>query len=113
MPITRSTRGPIVRGVMDRLLQAGSRGRFLRSVPRRWAALIIDSLLLSAGLAGIFAVPAEAAAPPISAAGASIAAAKTSAVAGSISAGASHTCGIRTDGTVACWGGNGYGQATP
>src|SRR5207253_10274850 len=88
-------------------------GRFLRSVPHRWAALIIGSLLFSAGLAGIFAVPAEAAAPPISPAGASIAAAKTSAVAGSIGAGGFHTCGIRTIGTVACWGDNPYGQATP
>ena len=24
-----------------------------------------------------------------------------------------HTCGVRTDGTVACWGSNSYGQATP
>ncbi|HUS83273.1 MAG TPA: hypothetical protein VM013_08490, partial [Dehalococcoidia bacterium] len=30
-----------------------------------------------------------------------------------ISAGGRHTCGVRTDGTVACWGWNDYGQATP
>ncbi len=30
-----------------------------------------------------------------------------------VSAGANHTCGIRTDGTVACWGDNRWGQANP
>src|SRR5256885_2918230 len=30
-----------------------------------------------------------------------------------VSAGGSHTCAIRTDGTVACWGDNSHGQATP
>ncbi|PYP95483.1 MAG: hypothetical protein DMD34_06665, partial [Gemmatimonadetes bacterium] len=24
-----------------------------------------------------------------------------------------HTCGLKTDGTVACWGDDYYGQATP
>ncbi|HVH42453.1 MAG TPA: RCC1 domain-containing protein, partial [Labilithrix sp.] len=24
-----------------------------------------------------------------------------------------HTCGVKTDGTVACWGSNTYGKATP
>ena len=31
----------------------------------------------------------------------------------SVSAGKEHTCGVRDDGSVACWGGNQYGQATP
>ena len=31
----------------------------------------------------------------------------------SVSAGPRHTCGVRTDGAVACWGENDYGQATP
>ena len=31
----------------------------------------------------------------------------------SVSAGASHTCGVRSDGSVACWGSGYYGQATP
>jgi hypothetical protein len=31
-----------------------------------------------------------------------------------VAAGESHTCGLRADGTVACWGGdNSFGQATP
>ena len=30
-----------------------------------------------------------------------------------VSAGGYHTCGVRTDGTLACWGLNGDGQATP
>ena len=31
----------------------------------------------------------------------------------SVSAGFLHTCGVRTDGFVACWGWDRYGQATP
>ena len=30
-----------------------------------------------------------------------------------LSAGGAHTCGILEDGTVACWGSNSYGQASP
>ena len=30
-----------------------------------------------------------------------------------VSAGMYHTCGVRTDGTLACWGNNNSGQATP
>src|SRR5262245_65112750 len=30
-----------------------------------------------------------------------------------ISAGLGHTCGLKTDGTLACWGDNGLGQTTP
>ena len=32
---------------------------------------------------------------------------------GSVSAGVRHTCGVRTDGTVECWGHDGSGRATP
>ena len=31
----------------------------------------------------------------------------------SISAGYDHTCGVRTDGSLACWGKNDSGEATP
>ena len=30
-----------------------------------------------------------------------------------ISAGSAHTCGVRTDGTLACWGTNDFGRAPP
>ena len=30
-----------------------------------------------------------------------------------VSAGTWHTCGLRNDGTVACWGNNLFAQATP
>jgi alpha-tubulin suppressor-like RCC1 family protein len=30
-----------------------------------------------------------------------------------IAAGQYHTCAVKADSTVACWGGNDYGQATP
>ena len=52
------------------------------------------------------------------AAGSSVAATATaeddgSAVFTAVSAGGVHTCGLRTDGTVACWGSNPSGAATP
>ena len=30
-----------------------------------------------------------------------------------VAAGNGHTCGLKTDGTLACWGRNDYGQSTP
>src|SRR5437660_3056454 len=79
--------------------------------PRRGRVGLIAGLLLMMGLAlpGV----ARAAAPPTGAPGISIASAPLSAVAGSISAGTFHTCAVKTDGTVACWGDNGSGQARP
>jgi hypothetical protein len=31
----------------------------------------------------------------------------------SVTAGADHTCGMRTNGTATCWGNNASGEATP
>ena len=31
----------------------------------------------------------------------------------SVSAGGDHTCGVKTDSSVACWGSNAYGKSTP
>ena len=31
----------------------------------------------------------------------------------SVSAGLHHTCAVRTDGSITCWGGDGWGEATP
>lgn len=31
----------------------------------------------------------------------------------SVSAGSDHTCGVKSDGTVACWGANTYGESSP
>jgi alpha-tubulin suppressor-like RCC1 family protein len=53
------------------------------------------------------------AAPPTGNTGASIATAAEGAVAGSIAVGDLHSCAVRTDGTVACWGLNHVGQASP
>src|SRR3990172_7697131 len=36
-----------------------------------------------------------------------------SVVGSTVSAGGYHTCGVRTDGTLACWGYNASGQASP
>ena len=63
---------------------------------------VTAALLLSA-IAAAFA-PAADAAPPVTAEGASIAAAPAESVAGAVSAGFRHTCAIRTEGTITCWG---------
>ena len=64
-------------------------------------------------LAWSLAAGARAAAPPTGDAGASIAAAPAGAVAGSVDAGSFQTCGVRANGTLACWGDNDTGQVTP
>ena len=73
------------------------------------AAPSSSATLLSLSLAG----SASAAAPPTGNADVSIATAPAGAVAGSVDVGGLHACGVKTDGTVACWGDNSVGQATP
>ncbi len=57
------------------------------------------------------AAPAESAGTPTSVSSAP--AASLAVVAPTISAGYTFTCGIRTDGTLVCWGDNRSGQSTP
>jgi alpha-tubulin suppressor-like RCC1 family protein len=58
------------------------------------------------------AAPVQAAAPPTGDAGVSFATASGSSVAGSVSAGLYHSCAVRTNGTLACWGDNRSGRST-
>ena len=96
-------------GAVERGAFAHARGNRARRLRRVAGALALMAAVLSSGLAG----SAHAAAPPTGNPGASIATAPAGAVAGSMSAGGYHTCGIRTNGAVACRGANEYGQATP
>jgi len=77
-----------------------------RSVLRAGAAMLV---LLA------FALPGStlAASAPVAKAGQSIATAPADTLAASIDAGDYHNCGVQTDGTLACWGYNEFGQATP
>ena len=67
-------------------------------------AMAALSLLL---VASLLAVPAQAAPAPEETALSSPWFRET------VSGGEVYTCGLRTDGTLACWGVNSYGQATP
>lgn len=73
-----------------------------------WRTIALAALV-SLCLAG----SASAAAPPTGDAGASIATAPPGVVAGSVDSGFTHNCGIRKNGTVACWGDNSVGESTP
>src|SRR5688500_8763039 len=84
-----------------------------RSIPRpspagasRWAA--VAALLLLALRWGA----TEAGGGPVIP-GASLAGARAVTVQGSVSAGGSHSCGVQTNGALACWGANELGQASP
>ena len=56
--------------------------------------------------------PVAVAAPPGDE-GASITTVAPGTIAGSVSAGAAHSCAVRTDGTLVCWGNDDDGQASP
>ena len=56
-------------------------------------------------------VAVAASAPPIAAAQAP--SGRTEGPFTEVSAGDSHTCGVKADGTIACWGRNDRGQAPP
>jgi alpha-tubulin suppressor-like RCC1 family protein len=66
-------------------------------VPRSMRVLLVVSLLIA------FVSIEPSAAPPLARAATPV----------NISAGYNHTCGPKTDGSLACWGENGHGQATP
>jgi alpha-tubulin suppressor-like RCC1 family protein len=85
-------------------MRAGSGG----ATPHRLLALAITAALLATALVTT-AAPASAAqdAPPTS--GGSVAAAHGM----RIDAGGSHSCAIRSDGLLRCWGWDGVGQSTP
>ncbi len=66
-------------------------------VPSSLRVLLAVSLLLA------FVSIERSVAPPVALAATPV----------SISPGYIHTCGLKSDGTLACWGANGYGQAAP
>ena len=72
--------------------------------PRRWVGFLVACLLV--GLA-VAPTPVAAADP------AWVATYTSSAPVAAVSAGEVHTCAIRTDGTLACWGSDDYGDMQP
>ena len=82
---------------------------------RRRGAGPAASLQIATGLLALLLPWAGARAAILPAAAGSLVteAAETGVRAGVIAAGSDHTCAIKADGTVACWGNNGYGQASP
>ncbi len=103
------------------------RAQARRTQARRWLAVkrtcgrpparrlgLCGAIALASGLLPLsLAASASAAAPPTGNAEASIATAPAGEVAGSVDAGDDHTCGVRTDGTVACWGFNARRRGHP
>ena len=73
---------------------------------------VAASLTLALLASAVFVVPASAGSFPV-AADTALGRAQTASLVGSVDAGEQHTCGLRTNGTIACWGSDGFGQATP
>ena len=71
---------------------------------RRWAGIAVVALLV-----GVLPV----APPPVAGANPPAPATPTGTQVLAVDAGSDYTCAIRPDGTLACWGGDHYGQATP
>lgn len=80
------------------------------AIRSRVLTLLVVVTLVAAESAGVRR--ADAAGAPV-AGGAGAPSAPESASVGSVSAGGLHSCGVRADGRVACWGANDAGQATP
>ena len=78
---------------------------------RVWAGLV-SALLLAAGLVVVGGGSAGAEPPAASGRSDPVAGSveRTGRVWRNVSAGATHTCGVRTDRSLWCWGGNGVGQ---
>src|SRR4051794_6011833 len=83
-------------------MKATGHTRVPRSAAMTGRAARIASLIAAALLA--LAPSALAAARPTGDAGISLRTAVTGGVAGAVDAGVEHSCGVETDGTLACWG---------
>ena len=83
----------------------------------KYIFIVLITLLLLTGGMGVSPLPVQAeqvlaaplpegVRPPLSEQSASV-------LGETISAGYQHTCGLKSDGTLACWGYNGFGQVAP
>jgi VCBS repeat-containing protein len=81
--------------------------------PRRTHVVLMAELVAIAAAFALSPADGRAAAPAAHMSELSIATVAEGVVAGSVDAGESHSCGVRTDGTLACWGWDFYGQADP
>ena len=95
-----------------RLTSTGAERRIQRPQSRRTASMIGVVGLLASCLAVVAGSATAVAAPLHPSEGAAATTAHEGVVTGSIDAGGAHTCGIKTDGTVACWGANQWAQTT-
>ncbi len=111
MRSTSSSDGPVTR-------QARHRLRYLGASAIALLVFLVAGTFPWAGMSAFAGVPVQLS-QPSSATSASLSQPQSVAAPGtgpfgmgisSISAGLYHTCGVKTDGTAACWGDNAYGQ---